>query len=104
MKAKVITLQMLLDKGACDEQVRLFKETFPKKGEAKVTKALCAKVAHLFDFEWAAVNFLPGHLWAEYESKRAPLLAEYKSKEAPLWAEYKSKCALLFCELYNSKS
>ena len=79
-KAKVVTLQMLLDKGACSSQVELFKKHFPKKGEAKVTKALCLKVASIFDFDWAAEALLP-----------APLLAEYQSKKA-----------LLFCELYNS--
>ena len=49
-----ITLQQLIDRGACPRQVRLFKRCY---GESvRVTKRECLAAAHLFEWSWAAIN------------------------------------------------
>ena len=51
-----ITLQQLIDKGACAGQVRLFKRRYG--GSVRVTKRECIAAAQLFDWDWAAQNLL----------------------------------------------
>lgn len=51
-----LTAQMLRDKNACQEQVEKFQQLYPDGVE--VTKAACVAVADVFDWKWAARNFL----------------------------------------------
>lgn len=72
MSKPIITMQMLINKGACDDQVDLFAQTF---GESViVTLKRAEKVASLFDWDWAACLL------------DAPALAEYERVTAPAWA------------------
>ena len=49
--SRTLTLQTLIDKGACSEQVELFRAKF---GESvRVTQRLCVSVADAFDWDWA---------------------------------------------------
>ena len=94
-----ITLRNLKAKGACEEQVALFKETFGQSVE--VTEETCDKAVKAgLDFNWASANLLSrtqlaeydrvqGLARAEYERVQGPALAEYQRIRGPAWAEYK---------------
>ena len=49
---RVLTLQTLIDYGACEEQVEEFRKRFGENVE--VTEKLAASVADEFDWNWAA--------------------------------------------------
>lgn len=61
----LLTLQTLIDKRACPEQVELFRFMFGDSVD--VTPELCERVAAQFNFEWAARSLLTGPALAEYE-------------------------------------
>ena len=91
-----ITVSMLREKGACEQQVKLFTELF---GESvKVTEELCIRYSDRFDFNWAARVFLSAAAWAEYQRVTAAALAEYERVEDPAWAEYKRVTAAALAE------
>lgn len=72
-----ITKQMLLDKEACSEQVRLFVSLFGD--EAKVTKANVLKAYNAgLDLQWAANNLLTSSQYKSYKAIRQPVLEAYK--------------------------
>ena len=52
-----ITVKLLKAKGACAEQVAIFKTLFPNGVEP--TEALCLAHAQTFGWHWAAANLLP---------------------------------------------
>ena len=116
-------IQTLIDKGACSNQVELFRAMF---GESvNVTQELCVSVADKFDFEWTALQLLTptaqaeyervrAQAWAEYERVEAPVRAKYERVEAPAraeyervrasaWAEKERVMASTFAELYNAE-
>ena len=108
----ILTLQTLIDKGACPEQVKKFRRKFGK--QVNVTVKLCQSVAKDFDWGWAARNLLPAPIWAEYNRQHAPLYAEYQRQHAPIraeyarqraliWAEYERQRARLFALAYNGR-
>ena len=84
---KTITLQQLIDKDACKDQVELFKKTFGDSVE--VTRELAIKYAQYFDFIWAADNLLDAPAWKIYKETIAPALKLYKETTAPAWKLYK---------------
>ena len=93
-----LTYRKLKLAGACTEQAELFRELFPKG--VTVTAAVCRSVADKFDWnswDWAAANFLPAQLQAEYDHRAALLRAEYARLRDPLLAEY-NRAALLRAE------
>lgn len=51
-----IALQQLISKGACWDQVCLFKRRYGKS--VTVTRRECLAVAGLFNWGWAAINLL----------------------------------------------
>ena len=102
-----ITARMLQAKGACTDQVTLFRTLFPKGGT--VTRAMCIKYAQDFDFEWAAWNLLSAPARAEYQRVQAPARAEYERVtdaaraeyervQAPALAEYQRTMAAAFAD------
>ncbi len=96
---RTLTLQTLIDKGACSEQVELFRATF---GESvRVTQRLCVSVADAFSWPWAARHLLSAPASAEYERVTAPAWAEYKRVTAAARAEYERVTARTFAKLYN---
>ena len=119
-----ITKQMLLDKKACSNQVKLFVSLFGE--EAKVTKANVLKAYEAeIDFNLAANNLLsPSQLkaykaiqqpaWEAYKAIEQPALKAYeaieqqaweayKAIEQPAWEAYKKQCALAFYEAVTKK-
>jgi hypothetical protein len=72
MTKPIMTKQMLIDAGACSDQVDLFEETFGDSVVVTVKRA--KKVAHLFDWEWAT-RLLDRQARAEYKRVKAPAWA-----------------------------
>jgi hypothetical protein len=64
-----LTLKTLIAKGACKDQVDLFKAAFG--GRVDVTVALCVKHAGQFDWSWAARNLLSEAGRADYVQEAA---------------------------------
>ena len=97
-----ITLKQLRLLGACDEQVKLFRDTFGNSVELtkKVVREHCGK----FDVDWIACKVLPVPLYADYESKRAMLYAVYESKRDTLYADYKTKRAMVFFSIIKENN
>ena len=84
--SRTLTIQTLIGKGACPEQVELFRAKF---GESvRVTQRLCVSVADAFAWNWAAQHLLSTLAWAEYVRVKAPAQAKYERVEAAAWAEY----------------
>ena len=101
-----ITLSLLKSKGACDNQVLLFRNHFGE-GPAPLDDATALRMASVFDFGWAAQNLLSPEgwkayeeaeesLWKTYDDARAPLLKAYKEAKAPLLKAYEDATALAF--------
>ena len=97
-ESRVLTLATLIDKGACSSQVDLFRSRFGESVE--VTAELCASVAAVFDWDWAARNLLSPPAWAEYERVRAPAWAEHERVTAPALAEYERVRAASWAQSY----
>ena len=74
-----VTVKMLQDHRACQDQVDLFAATFPDG--VRATAAVCLAVSDKFDWGWAAGNLLPLEAWAEYEAKRASIRVEYRQQQ-----------------------
>ena len=72
--SRILTLQTLINKGACSSQVELFRSMFGK--QVRVTQKLCASVADKFDFRWAASHLLSAPAWAECNRARASAFAK----------------------------
>ena len=75
---KYITLEQLLAKKACKEQVELFKQHFPS-GNALVTIKRARALSSVFDFQWAADNLLTPAAQEAYEAVRRSALEAYEA-------------------------
>ena len=84
MNSRTLTLTALKKKGACSEQVALFRKMFGRSVE--ITEALCVEHASVFSWGWAARNLLMAPAWAEYDRVTAPARAEYERVAAPALA------------------
>ncbi len=82
-----ITYRQLKAKGACADQLAKFKSLFGK--EVTLSLELCLQHASIFDFYWAAMNFLSDSDYEEYRKASAPAHAEYEKVRAPAYAEYR---------------
>jgi hypothetical protein len=120
-----ITLALLKSKGACANQVALFKQHFGE-GPAPLDDATAIKMARVFDFSWAADNLLSEEgrkaykeamaalrkayeesraaLWKAYEEAEAPLWKAYEEAKAPLWKAYKEAEAPLWKAYEEAKA
>ena len=97
--SRTLTLQTLIDKGACSEQVELFRTRFGTS--VRVTQRLCVSVADAFAWGWAAQHLLSAPAWAEYVRVNAAAQAEHERVWAAAWAEYDRVTARTFAKLYN---
>ena len=108
--SRILRLQTLIDKGACAEQVELFRKLYGDK--VRVTQKLCVAVADKFSFDWAATKLLSAsagaeyerdmaQVWAEYQRVMASAGAEYERVMASAWAEYQRVKARAFAKCYN---
>ena len=100
--SRVLTVQTLIDKGACSSQVELFRSMFGE--QVRVTQKLCASVADKFDFIWAASHLLSAPALAEYERACAPARAEYERVRASAWAECDRACAPAWAEYQRARA
>jgi hypothetical protein len=96
----IITYKELRDKGACVDQLALFKSRFGAAVTVTVEGAL--GLAKGFDLNWLDKHFLTGAISAEYKTKHASIWAEYEAKRASIWAEYNTKRASISAE-YEAK-
>jgi cell division septum initiation protein DivIVA len=85
-EAAKLTTQDLQRAKACRSQIDLFREHFGEGGTVTLVKV--RKVAHLFNWDWAARRLLSHSASAEYERVTASAQAEYDRLSAPAWAEY----------------
>jgi hypothetical protein len=96
MNSRTLTLTTLKKKGACKEQVALFRKMFGRSVE--ITEALCVEHAAVFSWGWAAQNLLTAPAWAECERVTAPALAEYQRVRAAALTEYQRVRAAALAE------
>lgn len=87
-----ITARLLASKGACPDQVKLFRRTFPKGADVTVKNALKAVSAGL-DLNWAACNLLSAPAWKAYLKATAPAWKAYKEATAPALEAYEEATA-----------
>ncbi len=96
-----LTLQTLIDKRACKDQVALFREMFGDSVE--ITEELCASFAR-FDFTWAAQHLLSVAAWDDYLRNRETAWADYlRIKGSAPRADYARSRAITFAKLYNEE-
>jgi hypothetical protein len=95
---KAITLDWLKSQYACEDQLKIFVETFGESAELNEVNAAKAIESNL-DLDWLAVHILTtsaladyervtATAWAEYERVTATEWAKYERATAPAWAEY----------------
>ena len=91
---RTLTLATLRARGACREQVALFKAKFGNS--VKITEALCVEHSTEFSWGWAASNLLSAPARAAYEAATAPARAAYDAAIAaiaPAGAAYNAATA-----------
>ena len=76
-----ITVKLLKAKGACAEQVAIFKTLFPNGVEP--TEELCLAHAQTFGWDWAAANLLPALASKAYDEADAHAPKAYDEAVAP---------------------
>lgn len=95
--SRYITLQQLIDAGACEWSCRLFQAKFGKR--VRVTQKLCRTVAQYFSWDGAAVRLLSNAALAEYRRLIAPERQRYLIPD--LYVAYREVAAPVFAKLYN---
>ena len=96
---RVITLQQLIDAGACVGQVKLFKSRYGKS--VRVTIKECVKVALLFHWEWGANALLNKPAWDDFNADKTEAWRVYTSIYMPSQTAYRSAAAAAFARAYN---
>jgi hypothetical protein len=102
MTSRTLTLATLKKKGACKEQVALFRKMFGRSVE--ITEALCVEHAAVFSWGWAAENLLTAAALAEYQRVRAAALAKYQRVMAAALAEFGRVTAAALAEYERVKA
>ncbi len=100
----ILHIQTLIDKGACDEQVGLFRRTVGESVD--ITPEWCESVANLFSWDWGAVHLLSPTAQAEYERVTGGARAEYRriKAAAAALAEYERVGAAALAEYRRIKA
>ena len=94
--SRTLLLSTLIEKGACLEQVALFRETF---GESvRITPERCFSVADKFAWGWAAWRLLSPSARAEYERVRESAWVE--GVRASAWVEHERVRASAWANAY----
>ena len=78
---KRITVQMLKEHKACEDQVKTFGQLFPH-GAAVTLRNVLRAVAAGLDIDWAAQHLLSPTAWETYEAARAPAWKTYEAARA----------------------
>jgi hypothetical protein len=98
MNSRTLTLQTLIDKDACEDQVDLFRAKFGESVE--VTEALCRSVAFEFSWSWAADKLLSKRSRANYQAKVRQIYDDYAAKLHPPYDDCRERFAALFARCY----
>ena len=81
---RLITARLLRARGACHEQVQLFRKTFPEG--TPVTLSACRKAAKAgLLLDWAADNLLSAAAWKVYNEARAAAHQVCDEAKAAAW-------------------
>ena len=118
--SRILTLETLKSKKACNEQVELFQKMFGDSVE--ITPELCIKHAKYFYFNWAAKNLLSNAAlnkynaeknaaWEKYDAERNAAydkynaeknaaLDKYHVEENAAWEKYRDERASIFANAY----
>ena len=110
--SRILTRQQLVDAHACKAQVDLFERTF---GDAvDVTVDLAVSVVDMFDWDFAARNFLSKAASIMYTAATDPLWVEYSEAvvEVPydefkikqIWRNFTVAAASIWAKLYITDS
>jgi hypothetical protein len=87
MAEKRITARWLRSRGACSDQVKVFKKQWPKG--ALLRKATLLKAARLkLDLDWFANEYLSAPARKAYDEATAPAWKAYEEATAPAWKAY----------------
>ena len=84
--ANVITLDVLIEKKACQDQVDLFKQHFGESVE--ITEEICLKYYDKFVIERVVVNMLNEEQREAYMVIQGPAWKDYKVIEEPAYEAY----------------
>lgn len=90
-KSRTLTMATLRKKGACRDQIALFRELFGTRVE--VTEALAAEHAGQFIAAWAADHLLSRQARATYDTAMAQARATYDTARAQARAAYDAAMA-----------
>lgn len=96
--SRVLTLATLREKGACEEQVAIFRKLFCARME--VTEARCVEHAGVFSWEWAAEKLLSAPALKAYDEAVAPALKAYREAIALADNAYREAVALAWARAY----
>ena len=86
--ANVITLDMLIEKNACQEQANLFKKYYGKSVE--ITEDICLKYSNKFEFDWLVDNILSGDQREAYMTIQVPAYKAYNAIETAAGEAYQA--------------
>jgi hypothetical protein len=96
-KAPTLSAKHLTAAGACPEQVKLFRKTFPKGAPLTLASARKARKAGL-DLSWCAnllddsarkeYDRVDAPAWEKYQQVSAPARKKYQRADAAAWEEY----------------
>ena len=81
-----ITLELLVKKNACSDQVELFNEMFPEG--VNVTQELCLIHVMRFNWDWAAEHLLNEGKYEYYLGVRASSYRIFEARSENAYAEY----------------
>ena len=82
-----ITVEMLEEKRACSDQVKIFKELFPDGAIVNINNVGLA-IENYLDINWAAYALFTVPALEEYEKVTVPAREEYKKVTTPALEEY----------------
>ncbi len=86
---KYITARMLRMLGACESQVTVFEDEWPKGAE--ITVANCIRAGQLcLNVDWLITSGCRSQALEAYEAATAPALATYEAATAPARATYEA--------------
>lgn len=96
--SRVLTLATLREKGACEEQVAIFRKLFG--AQVEITEARCVEHAGVFSWNWAAENLLSA--LADKAYREAVALEDKAYDEAAALADkaYREAAALAWARAY----
>ena len=90
-----LSAKLLESKGACPDQVELFRKLFGER-DVTVTSKLCRAHADQFDWHWAAKHLLPIPASKAYQEATAQALKAYQEAYATALKAYQEAYATAF--------